>query len=75
MITVRMQGHPDAPLLIAFGTDDKDEVELLVFADVKSGIAVEVMLTSENRRQLLAALERRPVIQTASRMPAPPGVG
>lgn len=69
MITIRLQGHAAAPLFRAVSQDEEGNVELLVFADVKSGITVEVEMNEDDRREMLAALEKRPIIQTASAMP------
>lgn len=69
MITIRLAGHPAAPLACAFGENEEGIIELLLFGDVKSGIQVEVVLSEENRRALRNALDGKPIIQTAKSMP------
>lgn len=73
MITLRLQGHPAAPLQLAVGQDDETgEVTQLVAGDLKSGICVEITLSEDHRRQLLQALQGKPIIETASALPPMP---
>lgn len=72
MLTIQLKGDPNAPLVMGVGADDDGEVRVLVFIDVASGITVECSVSEENKRMLVAAIEKRPVIQTAQHMPPGP---